>query len=106
MLHRHRLKPETIRCDRPARLGLPPVVDHRHLELLLRPFDRRRIGTLAGEKERAELREIVAADELALGILALDRAERGGRREHDADAVLRDDAPEGTGIGRADGLAL
>ncbi len=100
------LEPDAVRRDRPAGLGLPPMVDHRPLQMKLRPFDGRRIGALAGEEERAELREIVLGDELAVGIVALDGAEGGGRREHGVDAVLGDHAPIDAGVGRADGLAL
>src|SRR5437660_338001 len=42
-----------VRGDRPAGLGLPPVVDHRHAQLRLGPVERLRVAPLAGEEERA-----------------------------------------------------
>ena len=53
-----------------------------------------------------KLREVVAADVLAVGIVALDGAERGRRGEEGAHAVLRDDPPERARVRRADRLAL
>ena len=82
------------------------MVDDRHLQLLLGPGDGRRVGALAGEEERAEPAQIVGADEDAVGVLALDRAERGRRGEEDPHVVLVDDPPERPGIGGADRLAL
>ena len=76
-----RSMPEAVRGDRPARLGLPPVVDHRHAELLLGPAQRLRIAALAREEERPESREVVVGDQLAVGILLPDRAERRRRGE-------------------------
>jgi hypothetical protein len=45
--------------DAPAGLCLPPMIDHRFLQKLFRPFQRRRIGALAGEKQRAEFRQVM-----------------------------------------------
>ena len=67
MLHRQPLDAEAIGADRPAGLGLPPMVDDRHLELLLGPRDGRRIGALAGEKQGAKPPEVVGADQLPSG---------------------------------------
>ena len=106
VLHRQHAEAHRIAGDAPAGLGLPPVIDHRHLQLLLRPFHRRRIGALAGEEQRAEFRQIVLPDELAVRILLPDGAERGRRGEERHRLVLADDAPERAGIGRADWLAL
>ncbi len=82
------------------------MIDDRHLEYLLRPPDRVGIGALAGQKQRAEIGEIVFADELAVRILLLDGPERGGRSEQRCHAVLADHPPEGAGVRRADGLAF
>ena len=82
------------------------MVDDGHLQLLLGPFDRVGIGALAGQEQRAEVRDVVAADMLAVRVLLLDGAERGRRGEQRHDAVLGDDAPECAGVGRADRLAL
>ena len=66
----------------------------------------RRIGALAGEEQRAEFRQVVLREQLALRVLLLDGAERGRRGEQRDAAVLGDDPPERAGIGRADRLAL
>ena len=105
-LHREHPEADAVGGDRPARLGLPPVVDHRHAEVLARPHERVGVAALAGEEERAEPREVVLRHVRAPGVLLLDRAERGRRREEHVDAVLRDEAPEGAGIRRPHGLAL
>ena len=97
---------DRVAADGPARLGLPPVVDHRHLELCLGPLDGLGVGALAGQEQGAQALQIVLPDELALRILFLDGAEGGRRGEQRRDVVLRDDAPEGTCVGRADWLAL
>ena len=104
--HRHRVEPLEVAADRPAGFGLPPVIDHRHAQQLLRPFDRRRIATFAGEEQRAELREVVLLQQLTFGVLALDRAEGGRRGEQRHRLVLGDHAPEGAGIRRADRLSF
>ncbi|MGY3427087.1 hypothetical protein ACVWZW_007591 [Bradyrhizobium sp. F1.13.4] len=83
-----------------------PMVDHRHFQLLLRPFHRRRIGALAGQEQRAERREVVLPDEFSFRIFFPYRAERGRRSEEGDSLVLADHAPERAGIGRADRLAL
>src|SRR5439155_18572528 len=80
-LHRDHPEPEAVGSDRPPRFGLPPVVDHGHAELLLRPVERVGIAALAGEEERAERARIVAAHVLPGGIVALDGAYRRGRGE-------------------------
>ena len=95
-----------IAGDRPAGLGLPPVIDHGHFQQLLGPFDRRRIGALAGEEQRAEIRQVVLRDQLAVRVFLLDGAERGRRGEQRDALVLGDDAPERAGVRRADRLAL
>jgi hypothetical protein len=82
------------------------VIDHRHLQLLLRPVHRRRIGTLAGQKQRAEFRQVILPDEFSFGIILADGAESGRRGEQRDRLVLAYDAPECAGIGRTDRLAL
>ena len=98
--------PDAVGCDRPSRLRLPVVVDHGDAELVLGPAERLRVAALACEKECAELREVVAADVLAVRILLTDGAEGCRRGEERTDAVLRADTPERAGIGRADWLPL
>ncbi len=104
--HRQLLDPHAVGRDRPAGLGLPPVVDHRHPELVLRPVQRVGVAPLAREKQGAQRRQVVFADQRALGILLADRAERGRRREQRDHAVLGDHAPERARVGGADRLAL
>src|SRR3982750_2270937 len=82
------------------------MVDHRHAEAPLRPRERLGVEALAGEEQRAETREVVTTDELALGILLTDRAERGRRREQGADAGLFDHAPERACVRGSDRLAF
>ena len=45
--------------DRPAGLGLPPVIDHRLAQQVSRPDGGRRIAALAGEEQRLQLRQVV-----------------------------------------------
>ncbi len=106
LLHGQLLDAHAVGADRPAGLGLPPVIDDRHAELLLGPREGIGIGALAGKKKRAETTEVVLADELSLRVFLLDGAERGRRGEHRRYLVLGDDPPEGAGIGRAHGLAF
>jgi hypothetical protein len=105
VLHRQHAQAHRIAGDAPAGFGLPPVIDHRHLQLRFRPFHRRRIGALAGQKQRAEFRQVVFADELAVRVFLLDGAERG-RRGEQRHRLVSDHAPERAGVGRADRLAL
>ena len=106
VLHRQRAEADGIAGDAPAGLGLPPMVDHRDFQHVFRPGHRRRIGALAGKKQRAEFRQIVFADLRAGRIVLLDGAERRRRGEQSDDAMIGADAPERAGIGRADRLAL
>ncbi len=106
MLDRQLPEADRIAGDAPAGLGLPPVVDHRLLQHLFRPVHGRRVGALAGQKQRAEFRQIVFADQRAGRVFLLDGAERGRRGEQSDRLVLGDDAPERAGVRRADRLAL
>jgi hypothetical protein len=82
------------------------VIDHRDFQKRFRPFQRRRIGALAGEKQGAKFCQIVLREQLSLRVFLLDGAERGWRREHGDGTVLGNDAPERAGVGRANWLAL
>ena len=104
--HRQQFQPKRIGGDRPAGLGLPPMVDHRHADLLLRPAHRIRVGALAGEEQAAQAGNVVALDQLAVRVFLLDGAERRRRREQHRYLVLGHHPPEGAGIGRAHWLAL
>ena len=52
--------PIAVGGDRPAGLGLPPVIDHRHLQRRFGPAQRVRVGALAGKEQGAEARQVVA----------------------------------------------
>ena len=113
--HRHRRRTvfdrqhaETHRIsgDRPAGLGLPPMIDHRFFQEAFRPFEGRRIGALAGEKQRAEFREIMLGEQLALRVFFFDGAEGGRRGEQRRAAVLGNHPPECAGVRRPDRLAF
>jgi hypothetical protein len=54
-LDRHRLQAAQVRRDRPAGLGLPPVVDDRHAEHLAGPLVGVGVEALAGEEEVCRL---------------------------------------------------
>ncbi len=62
------------------------MIDHRLAQVALGPPNGVGIGTLAGQEQRAEAREIVVPQVHGIGILALDRPEGGGRGEQGDDA--------------------
>src|SRR6202022_1647260 len=70
--------------------------------LLLRPQERVGIAAFASEEERPKLAEIVAADVLALRIVAVDGPKRRWSGEECADSVLRDHPPERAWVRSAD----
>ncbi len=80
-LHRQRLDAHAVRDDRPAGFGLPPVVDDRPVEQAARPVVRVGVEAFTGEEQVPEGGQVVARQVRAMGILLLDRAERGGRGE-------------------------
>ena len=51
---RQHAEADRVAGDRPAGLGLPPMVNHRHVEDALGPHHRVRVGALAREEQRAE----------------------------------------------------
>src|SRR5947199_8714745 len=57
-------------------------------------------------KDLPDLTQIVAPNMFPGRIVALDGPDRRRSGKEDADPVLRDHAPEGPGIGRADRFAL
>ena len=71
-----------IAADAPAGLGLPPVVDHRLAQHLLRPVHRRRVGALAGEKQRAEFRQVILLEH-AVNTYSLPLVDRYDVTTHD-----------------------
>ena len=105
-LQRKLLHPNRIGGDRPAGLGLPPVVNHRDAQLVGSPQIGVGIQALAGLEQIAQRRQIVAADVQTVGVLLADGANRGGRAEQHLDAVLGSHPPERTRIGGADRLAF
>ena len=88
MLDREHAEPERIGCDRPAGLGLPPMVDHRHAEDPLGPVQGLRVGPFAGQEQGAEPAQIVPREQPALVVGLADRTQRGGRGEQHLDAML------------------
>ena len=105
-LDRHRLQTAQVGGDRPAGLGLPPVVDDRDAEPFAGPLVGVGVEPLAGEEEGLQGAEVVLAHQLAVRVLLLDRAVCGGRREHRRDLVVADDPEEGARVGSADRLAF
>src|SRR5436190_695434 len=78
-LDRHRFQAAQVGRDRPAGLGLPPVVDDRDAELVGRPVVGLRVQPLAGQEQVPQPGQVVPADVLAGRVLPADRAERGRR---------------------------
>ena len=89
-----------------AGFGLPPVVDHRHLHMALRPEDGIGVGAFAGQIDGLQVGQVIAADQQPFGIIALDGAQGRGRGEEAAHLMFGDHPPEGPGIRRADRLAF
>ena len=106
VLDRQLLDAEAVGADRPARLGLPPMIDDRHLQLFLGPLHGRGIGPLAREEQCAKPGEIVFPDQFSVGVLLADRAECCRRGEQHADIMFGDHAPEGARIRGPDRLPL
>ena len=105
-LDRQGLDAHEVGGDAPAGFGLPPVVDDRALEDVLGPGEGVGVAALAGQEQGAVAGHVVLLEELGLGVDALDGAQGGGGGEHDRNPVLADHAPEGAGVGGADGLAF
>ena len=113
--HRHRraadldrqfAQTQRVGGNRPAGFGLPPMVDHRNFQGVLRPHDGIGVGALTGQIQRLEVGKVVIGHQLCLRIVAFDRAQGGGSGKETADLVFGDHPPEGAGIGGADGFAL
>ena len=113
--HRHRgragldrlwLKAHGIGDDRPAGLGLPPVVDHRHAEQVGRPAVGLRVQALAGQEQVAQRSDVVGVEKCSVRVLLLHRADCGGRGEQCRHAVFGDHPPQRTGVRGADRLAF
>ena len=102
----HRMQAAQIRGDRPAGLGLPPVVDDWDLQVLRGPVVGIRVESLAREEQGTERTDVGAANEGRLGVLALDCPDRGRSREQPVHPVVLDHPPEGSSVGRANRLAL
>ena len=103
---RQLLEAARTRADRPAGLGLPPVVDHGLLEERGRPRPGVRVEAFAGEEQRVETAEVPSLGELGVRIGLADRAEGGRGGEQGLHPVVGDHPPERARIGGADGLAL
>src|SRR5689334_3453240 len=101
-LDRHRIEALEVAADRPAGLGLPPMIYRWYPEHALGPIYSRWIAALAREEQGAEAREVVLLQQLAVGVFLLDGAERRRRGEQRDRLVFGDHPPEGAGVGRAD----
>ena len=82
------------------------MVDDRDVEIAGGPPQGVGIAALTREKERFEIREVVFPFELERRVFFLDGAKRRGCREQRFHFVLRNHAPECTGVRCAHGLAL
>ena len=82
------------------------MVDHRHIQMALGPQNGVRVGTFPGKVQGLQLRQVIVAHQLALGILALHRANGSRRGEEGADLMFRNHPPEGARIRGAHGLTL
>ena len=105
-LYRQRFNADRIGADRPAGLGLPPVVDHRHTKLVLRPDDGVRVCALTGQEQMLQRRGVILFQEFAVRVGTFYRPESGWRGEQHLDPMIPDHPPEHPGIRGADGLAL
>ena len=65
-LHGEHFNSDRVRRDGPSGFGLPPMVDDRHAQMLLSPFDRVGVGALPGKKQGLQARQIVVLYEQAL----------------------------------------
>ena len=93
--------------DRPAGLGLPPVIDHRAAQQLGRPQRGRRIAALAGQIQRLERRQIVAAPAARpSGSCCLIARSAVGAVNSTFTLCCAQHPPERAGVRRADRLAL
>src|SRR5215211_6682426 len=82
------------------------MVDHRYLQLPFRPVHGGWVGAFAREKQRAEFRKIMLANEIAVGVFLADSPERGRRSEQCHRLVFGYHSPERARIRRTDRLAL
>ena len=88
------------------RLGLPPVVDHRHAEQRRGPVVRVGVEALAGEEQVRSAEIVRPPSSAASGSSFLIARNAVGAVNSASHPVLRDHAPERARIGRPDRLAL
>ena len=105
-LDRQHPEPHRISGDGPARLRLPPMVDHRQAIDVACPIDGIGVRTFAGKKQSAKGGGIVLLEMDAGRIVLLDRPQRRRRGKQRDHLMVRTDAPKGAGVGRADWFAL
>ncbi|MCY1554864.1 hypothetical protein D9M68_914750 [compost metagenome] len=74
--------------------------------MLLMPVQCSYIATLSCQKLRAQTGQVILLYQQAFGIFFLNRPYGCGCGKHDLYLVFRDDAPEGSGIGCHNRLAL
>ena len=102
VLDRQNAEADRIAGDGPAGFGLPPMVDDRNAENLLRPGDRVRIGAFAGQEQGAQaFADIVFLQIFGVGVFLAHGAEGGRRGEQSAtmlcSSIMRQKAP-GSGV--------
>ncbi|MCY1222413.1 hypothetical protein D9M72_345060 [compost metagenome] len=102
-LGRQRLDAALDRQDRPARLGLPVVVDHRLAQAVLDPARGGLVQRLAGQEQQPQAGQVVAREPGR--VLLLQHADRGRRAEHQVDLVLLHQPPQDAAV-RADRRAF
>ncbi|MNP46186.1 hypothetical protein D3C76_1401650 [compost metagenome] len=105
-LRRAALQPDAGRGDRPAGLGLPPMVVHRLATHPLQPFMGAGIQLFTRQEQLPQRAEVMVANQFALRVFLADGAH--GRRctEQRVDLVLLHHPPIGRSIRGADRLAF
>ena len=83
-LHRLQLQARHQGDRRPAGLGLPVVVDHRHAQAVGEPVRGGLVQRLAGQEQPLQARQVAPSS--ATRVLLLQHAHAGGRGEHRAHA--------------------
>ena len=82
------------------------MVDHRHIQLVLRPDDGVWVCALARKEQIFQRRGVIFGQQFSLRVCPLDRPERCRRGEQHLDLVILDHPPENPGIRGANRLAL
>ena len=96
--NRKMMQSQTITGNGPAGFGLPPVIDHRNLQVVFSPFQSVRIQALTGQKKGFKIGQIVIFHQFSPGIFAFNGPKCSGGGKHDFDVMFGYDPPEDTGI--------